>query len=87
MSTAMGDGSGQADRREVVVIDATDELDKLRYRCPNGHSNFAPTNNHIWCQSCSRQAQHDEAVSAEHYEILDSKTDEEIPWSAVRYEG
>lgn len=80
------DGSGAADAREQVVIDATNDIDKMRFRCPNGHSNFEPTNNHIWCQSCSRQAQHDADVDAEHYEILDKRSGETIPWSAVQYE-
>jgi len=80
------DGSAVADVREQISIDPTDESDALRYRCPNGHSSWEPTNNHIWCHSCYRQSEHDPEVNAEHYEIHDEKTGEDIPWSAVRFE-
>jgi len=82
----VADGSSLADAPERVVIDPEDDEESLRWRCPNGHSNWSPTNSHIWCQSCARQAQHDPEVDAEHYEIRDAKTDETISWSAVEFE-
>jgi len=81
------DGSSVLDAPERVVIDPEDDEEPLRWRCPNGHSNWSPTNSHIWCQSCARAAQHDPEVDAEHYEIVDAKTDETISWSAVDFEG
>ncbi|WP_135828944.1 hypothetical protein [Halorussus halobius] len=32
-----------------------DETDRWRWVCPRGHRTWEPTNNHFWCQSCSRQ--------------------------------
>lgn len=86
MSHTAADGSSRLDAPDRVVIDPDDEIDQMRYRCPNGHSNWSPTNNHIWCQTCSRQSQHDPDVEAEHYAILDKRTEKEIPWSAVEFE-
>jgi hypothetical protein len=80
---ARTDGSALADRRRRVVIDTTDRADRWRYRCPRGHVDWSRTNNHIWCKGCRRQADAGEDVDPEHYEIVDAKTDEEIPWSAV----
>lgn len=42
-----------------------------------------PTNGHIYCRSCARQHAHDDDVDPEHYELLDTKTGEAIPWSAI----
>jgi len=82
MPPTIADGSAHADARRVR-IDRSNDAERLRYRCPNGHTNWARTNNHIWCQSCSRAAQHDADVDPEHWHIVDEKTDEEIAWSAV----
>lgn len=70
------DGSSRLDVRDRVVTDREDDLDQLRYCCPNGHANWSPTNNHHWYQTCAGQAQHDPVVDAEHYEIRDEKRDE-----------
>jgi hypothetical protein len=87
MSQTATDGSSRLDARDRVVIDPTDDIDQMRYRCPNGHANFTPTNNHVWCQTCARQSRHDDDVEAEHYEILDKKRDKTVPWSAVEFRG
>lgn len=81
------DGSAQADAQGTVEIDLNDETDRLRYRCPNGHSTWERTNNHIWCHSCYRASEQDGSVDPEHYHIVDEVDGEEIPWSAVRVEG
>lgn len=77
----LADGSAQADAPTRVRIDRADDLDRWRYRCPNGHTTWEPTNNHLWCHKCSQLADADEGP--EYYEILDARTDERIPWSAV----
>lgn len=76
------DGSSQADTNPVS-IDLSDDLDRMRYRCPNGHTSWTRTNSHIWCKSCSEAAQQGADVQPEHYELLDAKTNEQIPWSVV----
>ena len=75
------DGSAEADVGGRVEIDRTDDLDRMRYRCPNNHTRWVPTNNHLFCHSCSQVA--DAGVGPEYYELLDKKTGEEIPWSRV----
>jgi len=80
------DGSSPLDAQRVTV-DRSDEIDRMRYRCPNGHINWDRTNSHIWCQSCSRASEHDDSVDPEHWEIIDERTGETIPWSAVRVVG
>lgn len=77
------DGSAASDARARVVIDRTDDTQRWRYTCPNGHTDFAPTNSHVWCKGCRRQFEAGADVDPEHYYIIDKQTDEEIPWSAV----
>jgi len=81
------DGSSLEDAHPTVEIDMADDVDRMRYTCPLGHRNWDRTNNHIWCQSCSRQAAHDDDISPEYYEVLDQATGESIPWSAIRIAG
>lgn len=66
-----------------VTIDLADEIDRMRYRCPNGHTSFAPTNNHLWCKSCADAAQRGHDIEAEHYTLHDARTGEEIAWSDI----
>jgi hypothetical protein len=80
---ARADGSATADRRESVEIDLGDDADRWRYRCPEGHANWAPTNNHLWCRQCRRNHEAGADVDPEHYALLDTQTGEEIPWSAI----
>jgi len=74
------DGSAYGDRPEPVVIDLTNEADRWRYTCPNGHRDWSRTNSHIFCYSCSRQVD----VDPEHYELHDKAEDRDVPWSAVQ---
>lgn len=83
------DGSANTDAHPIVTIDVSDPAERWRYRCPNGHAGKAwtPTNNHLFCTSCRRQMDHDPSISPEHYELLDTKTGESIPFSAIEFVG
>lgn len=83
------DGSAQTDAHPRVILDVREELDRWRYRCPNGHRGKAwcPTNSHIYCYSCKRQMDNGEDVSPEHYHLVDVKTGAEIPFSAFEFVG
>ena len=75
------DGSAATDRGPRVEIDRDDDHQRMRYVCPNGHTRWAPTNNHLYCHSCSKFA--DPGRGPEYYELLDKKTGETIEWSRV----
>lgn len=77
------DGRGRADGQPRVRIDRRDPLQKWRYTCPNGHANWDRTNSHIWCPECRRANEAGADVEVEHYELLDKKRGETIPWSTV----
>lgn len=47
-----------------------DETDRWRYRCPNGHTSWEPTNGHFWCVTCARTHNAEGAFDQLH----DSKT-------------
>jgi hypothetical protein len=79
-----GDGSSTHDRQPTVVVDRTDERQRWRYRCPNGHTDWDRTNNHIWCPSCLRAHEHGADVDPEHWAIVDEARGEEIEWARVR---
>jgi len=81
----VADGSSELDSHPRVRIDRDDPIDRMRYRCPNGHTSWAPTNSHLWCKSCADAAEHGADVHPEHYAVLDKRTEEEIPWSAVEF--
>jgi hypothetical protein len=74
------DGSSDADSDSPrVVLDRTDPAARWRFRCPNGHADWDPTNSHLWCATCA--GLHD--VDPEYWELLDTKTGERVPWAAV----
>ena len=75
------DGSADADVRDRIVIDRDDDLDRMRYRCPNNHTRWVPTNNHLYCHSCAQVA--DAGPGPEYYDLLDVKTGETISWGRV----
>jgi regulation of enolase protein 1 (concanavalin A-like superfamily) len=81
------DGSSIEDAPEAVEIDLQDPTDRWRYTCPVGHRDFSRTNNHVWCYPCARAAEQGVDVDPEYYELLDQKSGETIPWSAVRVVG
>ena len=74
------DGSADADS-PPIEIDSQDDIDRMRYRCPNNHTRWEPTNNHIYCSSCAEMV--DPGEGPEYYELLDARTGEKIPWSRV----
>lgn len=73
------DGSSEGDAPPRVVIDRSDALARWRFVCPNGHADWDPTNNHLWCATCA--ALH--GVNPEYWELLDKKTGETVPWASV----
>jgi len=85
LDTLAADGSAAADRRDVVLVDR--EAEPFRWRCPNGHTVWDRTNNHLWCQSCRRalEADHPRVDRAEHHEIVDARTGETVPYAAVEF--
>jgi hypothetical protein len=83
MQSTVADGSAAADAHRRVEIDRDDDLDRMRYRCPNGHTRWTPTNNHIYCHSCASFA--DPGEGPEYWRLRDAKTETEIPWSAVEF--
>jgi hypothetical protein len=72
------DGSSPADARRVV-INADDPTARWRWRCPNRHCDWEPTNNHVWCATCASL----HGVDPEYWELVDTKTGERVPWGAV----
>ncbi|MFC7156493.1 hypothetical protein ACFQPA_13670 [Halomarina halobia] len=76
---ARADGSSEADAVGRVVIDRADPLVRWRFVCPNGHVDWDPTNNHIWCAACAQL----HGVQPEYWELFDKKTGETVPWAAV----
>lgn len=82
-SRVVADGSAASDRHETVRVDRTDDAERWRYCCPEGHADWAETNSHIWCATCQSLNEHGEDYDPEHYEILDKRSGESIPWSAV----
>lgn len=74
------DGSAKTDAPKRVTIDTTSTADQWRWTCPAGHRTWTQTNGGIWCQVCS--ADHD--IDDPHWHsVLDQRTGEEVPWSAV----
>jgi hypothetical protein len=63
----------------VGQVQITTQSQKWRYRCPNGHTTWETTNNHMWCRSCSKQLD----VDPEFWELYDQKTGETIPREKV----
>lgn len=83
------DGSSKHDAHPPVTIDVSKPTDRWRYRCPNGHRGkaWSPTNSHIYCRNCKQQMDNGDDVSPEHYELVDLKTGESIPYQSIRFVG
>lgn len=86
-TTLTADGSSEQDAHPRVTINMAVETDRWRYRCPNGHRGkaWSPTNSHVYCRNCKQQMDNGDDVSPEHYVLYDVKTDEEIPYGAIRF--
>jgi len=72
-----------ADADRVVELDRSREADRWRYTCPYGHTDWDRTNNHAWCPGCRRAAESGHDIDPEHYQILDKREKELIPWEQV----
>jgi hypothetical protein len=79
----MADGSAETDAHDRVEIDRSNAAERWRYTCPRGHTRWSPTNSHAWCAGCRQENENGADVDPEHYELLDQKTGETIPYSAV----
>lgn len=76
---------GHTSDDRIVKIDRSNTAERYRYVCLNGHTDWYRTNNHVWCKGCRRQYEAgDHDIDPEHYEILDKKRDEIVPWEQVR---
>jgi hypothetical protein len=42
------------DDEPVATVEIEDRTDRWRFRCPNGHTTWEPTNHHFWCRTCAR---------------------------------
>jgi hypothetical protein len=69
---------------QVVQIDISNRARVRRFRCPNGHTTWEPTNGGLWCRSCSRDAECDDP---HHYELVDVRDDEPVAWDRVELTG
>lgn len=87
MSQLSEAGRGRVEELATVEIDRRDETERWRYVCPNGHTDWDRTNNHIWCRSCRHQHEHGADMDPEHWHLVDRRTDDEIPWRAVEIVG
>jgi 5-methylcytosine-specific restriction endonuclease McrA len=59
----------------MPTINVDDSMDRWRYRCPYGHTNWEPTNSHFWCQACSRASKHDDDIYPSFDTLVDQRTD------------
>lgn len=76
------------DAPDGVTIDRSIPRERWRYTCPQGCSDWLPTNNHILCRGCRNASMHaNRDLSVEYYEIVDQKTGERIPWERVELVG
>lgn len=69
----------------VLTINSSNDIERWRFVCPNGHTQWEPTNNHWWCRECANS--HDPDATPEFYELLDRKTGETFERDEVRIEG
>ena len=69
--------------RTEVHIRMDSKVDRWKWVCPAGHTNWQPTNGGIWCLSCSRA--HDIEDPGWH-ELENKATGERVPWERVVFE-
>lgn len=67
---------GLQQTKPVVMIDTSDELDRWKWRCPAGHTNWEPTNEHFYCAQCARQAEQGADVEPEFDQLRNARTNE-----------
>lgn len=71
------------DNHQTVTIDRSIAAERWRFTCPKGHTDWYPTNQHVWCKGCRRAIEAGHELDAEYHAILDQRTGETIPWDAV----
>lgn len=83
------DGSASSDTRPSFTVDLSKASERWRWRCPNGHRGkaWSPTNSHVYCYSCKRQMDAGNDISPEHYELVDDKTGETVPFASLEFIG
>ena len=67
---------------ETVRIDLADDVDRWEWRCPEGHTQWEPTNRHFWCATCSRQP--DPHLDPTFNELVNWRTRETVPRDQIR---
>ena len=67
----------------MPTINVDDAMDRWRYRCPHGHTSWEPTNNHFWCQACSRAEKHHDDIDPSFDTLVDQRSGEELHRSEV----
>lgn len=77
--------TGDEARESCLVLDTGDEIQRWRYRCPRGHSQYEPTNRHWWCAECASSPDPD--VDPEFTDLVDKKTGETYERDEVRVLG
>lgn len=68
-----------------LVLDTDDEIQRWRYRCPRGHTQFEPSNHHWYCAECATSP--DPEIDPEFTKLVDKKTGESYERDEVRVLG
>lgn len=79
--------NGDLNERARVRVDRSDELDRYRFTCPNGHTTWERTNSHAWCKVCAKASDQGDDVDPEFYEIYDKRADQLIPYEQIEFAG
>ena len=79
--------SGRMNEQTTIIL--SDRGDRWRFRCPQGHANWEPTNHHFWCQTCAGAAEHGVDVEPEFAELHDLRSGELVERERIelRLEG
>lgn len=67
-----------------ITIDTEDPVQRWRFRCPQGHTQWEPTNFHWWCAECARNHQQ---IDPEFTKLVDKKTGKVYARDEVLIEG
>jgi rubredoxin len=69
-----------------TVIDLDDPIDRRAWRCPAGHTQWEPTNEHFYCRTCGATAQQGADVDPSFEHLRDERTGDLVPREAIRLE-
>lgn len=64
-----------------IAIDLDDPLDRYRFTCPRGHTDWQRTDGHFWCRSCANGWDVDPVF----LELTDRKTREQLARDRVEF--